>query len=57
MAIKVIANYPNTKEGMRLYEERLAAAIAKNLRERLSKQELAELISRLEQLQKEKQAE
>ena len=47
MAIKLIMNYPQTDEGIRLIEERQAAVVANSLRRMLSKAQLNELIGKL----------
>ena len=49
MAIKVVVNYPQTKEGMQLLKERQAEVVAKSLIRMLSHSELDEVMTRLRQ--------
>lgn len=50
--IKVIVNYPQTEDGMRLLEERHAAAVVNILKEMLTKDELDQVMEKLKERQK-----
>lgn len=49
LAIKVVVNYPKTKEGMKELYNSQSKAILSVLSEKLSKEQLDELMTRLEQ--------
>ncbi|MFL0245493.1 hypothetical protein [Candidatus Clostridium stratigraminis] len=51
MAISIVINYPETEEGMKMFEERQAQAFLKILRRKLPKEDLDLLIKRLEEMQ------
>lgn len=47
MAITVVVNYPQTEEGMLIFQQRQAEAAMKLLRKKLTRKELSEVMQKL----------